>query len=216
MRSACLLVILIGMGASSCEREGAGDRAVPARAPAPSSQPAPSTARAAAIAALQAVTRPTSLPTTAEAATQPGAANDPLSSPRDAVAHMFELMRARDVKGVAAMMTDPLPPDALRGEVASIASRLESGAEWEILESRTNGAAALVIFRTTYPDGRREVSPLLLVNRYDRWRVQLGPVNERRFTSGEKMDLNQVLAWGEKRLAILRDAPAATKPAGGG
>lgn len=213
MRTGCLLVILIGVMAASCERDDRAVTPLPTTTPAATTQQsaAPSTARAAAIAALQAVTQPAA---TAQSRAQ---SSDPLASPTGAVRHMFELMQKRDVQGVAAMMTDPLPASVLRSEVVNVAERLENGATWEIADSRSNDVAAVVIFRTTFPDGRQDVSPLLLVNRYDRWKVLLGPLNERRFTSSEKMHMNAMLAWGEKRLAHLRDAlttrPAATTPA---
>jgi hypothetical protein len=148
------------------------------------------------------------------------ASDDPLATPDSAVTHLFDLMQKQDVTGVRSIMADPsLPLNQLSKEVSGVAERLRGGAKWDIVQSRTEGVAAVVIFRTRFPDGRQEISPLVLVNRYDRWKVLLGPLNLKKYTPGEKESMNKVLVWAGKRLEELRGpstAPATgatTKPA---
>jgi hypothetical protein len=134
---------------------------------------------------------PTSGPTTRAfspttsflAVTQPStqsSSSDPLATPDATVTHMFELMQKQDVTGVRAMMADPLPADQLRREISAVADRLNGGAKWAVVQSRTDGVAAVVIFRTRFPDGKEDFSPIMMVNRYDRWKVMLGPINLRK------------------------------------
>jgi hypothetical protein len=157
-------------------------------------------------AATSPTTRSARTPTTSDS-------NDPLATPESAVAHLFGLMEKEDVLGVRAMIADPSQPlNKLSGEVSAVAERIRGGAKWEIVESRTDGVASLVIFRTTFPDGRVDLSPIVLVNRYERWKALLGPLNLKKFAPYEKEDMNKVLTWGGTRLAELRGGTPATKP----
>ena len=141
-----------------------------------------------------------------------GESNDPLATPESAVAHLFSLMEKEDALGVRAMMADPsMPLSKLRTEVSAAADRLHGGAKWAIVESHTDGVAALVIFRTTFPDGRAEITPLVLINRYERWKVLMGTLNVKKFADFEKVDINKVLAWAVPRLTELRGG-STTKP----
>ena len=141
-----------------------------------------------------------------------GDSSDPLATPQSAVTHLIGLMEKEDVLGVRSMMADPsLPLNKLGAEVSAVANRLHSGATWQVVETHTDGVASVVIFRTTFPDGRAEFSPLVLVNRYDRWKVLLGPLNLKKFANFEKDDMKQVLAWAAPRLNELRGVPT-TRP----
>jgi hypothetical protein len=137
-----------------------------------------------------------------------GDSNDPLATPQSAVTHLIGLMEKEDVLGVRSMMADPsLPLNQLGTEVSAVANRLHGGAKWELVQTHTDGVASVVIFRTTFPDGRSEFAPLVLVNRYDRWKVLLGPLNLRKFADFEKADMKQVLAWAASRLNELQGVP---------
>lgn len=197
MRIAHLLLIVAAPAAlAGCERESSTDRSAP---PAPAT--APTTRWSSPTTDFLAVTQPT----TASAATQsPIKSADPLATPSSAIAYLFELMKKQDVTGVRAMMADPVPAEKLRGEVSKVAEQLHSGATWEIVQSHDDGVVAVVLYRTTFADGRQDVSPAIFVNRYDRWKVLLGPLNLKKFTPGEKQSLNKVLAWAEPRLKELR------------
>jgi len=141
-----------------------------------------------------------------------GDSSDPLATPQSAVTHLIGLMEKEDVIGVRSMMADPsLPLNTLGAEVGAVAKRLHGGATWEIVQTHTDGVASVVIFRTTFPDGRAEIAPLVLVNRYDRWKVLLGPLNLKKFANFEKDDMKQVLAWAAPRLDELRGVPT-TRP----
>ena len=201
MRIALSLVMLIASATAlaGCERESASDSGPP-----PPPATAPTTRKFSPTTALLAVTQPT----TQDAATH---STDPLATPDATVTHMFELMQKQDVTGVRAMMADPLPADKLRQEISAVAERLNSGAKWQIVESRAEGVAAVVIFRTTFADGKQEYTALMLINRYDRWKVMLGQLNLKRFTTSEKEDLNKVLAWAADRMDQLRGVSTTTR-----
>ena len=153
-------------------------------------------------------------PSTTQSAGTPTSSqsSDPLATPESAVANLFSLMEKEDALGVRAMMADPsMPLSKLRTEVSAAADRLHGGAKWEIVQSHTDGVAALVIFRTTFPDGRSEITPLVLINRYERWKVLMGTPNPKKFGDFEKADINKVLAWAVPRLTELRGG-STTKP----
>ena len=217
MRSTRWLVVLIAATATaaaslsmSCERETATDSnpyAAPTTSSARTGAAAPATSARCRRPRKSSARRPAA----ATRAAARLAANDPLATPDSAIAHMFDLMQKQDVTGVRAMMADPLPSEQLRGQVSDVADRLNSGAKWQIVDRRIEGAAAVVIFRTTFADGKEELAPLVLVNRYDRWKVMLGPLNLHKFTVGEKEQLSKVMGWAGKRLDELRGVT--TKPA---
>jgi hypothetical protein len=209
MRIARLLVILTATAApllGGCERESASDSAAP---PSATTRP-PTTARTFTPSTqFLAVTQPSTQP---RAATTTAASADPLATPSTAVVHLFDLMRKQDVNGVRAMMADPLPAEKLRGEVAAVAKRFQSGATWAIVEAHDDGLVGVVLFRTTYPDGRDDVSPLFFINRYDRWKVLLGQLNQKKLTPGEIRSLNKQVALAAERLNVIRGVQT-TKPA---
>jgi len=195
MRIAHFIVIVFAV-LVGCERESGSDNSPP---PMPTS--GPTTRRFSPTTSFLAVTQPS---------TQ-SSSSDPLATPDATVTHMFELMQKQDVTGVRAMMADPLPADQLRREISAVADRLNGGAKWAVVQSRTDGVAAVVIFRTRFPDGKEDFSPIMMVNRYDRWKVMLGPINLRKFTAGEKESLNQVLAWAADRMDQLRGVSTTTR-----
>ena len=157
------------------------------------------------IAATETTTRPTDPPGGSGAA-----AADPSNTPDQAVNRLFELMQKQDVSGVRAMLADPPPLDRLRSEVALVAERIDRGATWAIVHSRTEGVAAVVIFRTRFPDGREEFTPLPLVNRYDRWRVLMGALNPKKLSPGEVSSMNKLTGWTTERMNELRGVPTTT------
>jgi hypothetical protein len=194
-----LLLSLVGVCLSACEEPQDSSSNVPITTQ-------PTTRRTPASNPFAAVTQPT----TTAAASRPVAADDPLATPQRSIAYMFELMSKEDIEGLRTMMADPLPTATLRGEVRGVADRLASGAKWEIADTKVSGVAALVIVRTTFPDGKLDLAPLVLVNRYERWKVLLGTPTQatmRRFTTGEKESMNRVLEWGVERMAELRGLP---------
>ncbi|MEA2710372.1 MAG: hypothetical protein QOF78_2973 [Phycisphaerales bacterium] len=199
MRNALLVAMVVAVSTAACGEREADSSSAP---------PAPTTQRSSASTRFAAATAPTT------AATMPATTRfvDPLTTPTGAITYMFAQMKNQDVHGVRAMMADPMPPEKLRGEIRAIANRLNGGAKWEIVDTRIDGVAAIVLFRTTLPDGTDEVAPLVFVNRYDRWKVLLGPLNLRKFTDGEKDSMNKVLEWGVKRLSEIRGGAPATAP----
>jgi hypothetical protein len=151
-------------------------------------------------------TRPTA---TTQAATRPA---DPLETPQSAVIHLFKLMQSNDAGEVRAILMDPPPLEELKPQVNAVAWKLNKGAKFELMETEVRKRAAVVIYRTTYPKGRTEMSPVLLLQRYDRWKVILGPINPARYTPAEKQDLLDVGSWMQERLAALNAGSAATQP----
>jgi hypothetical protein len=154
---------------------------------------------------LAAVTRPAQ-PTTATSAP----ADHPLATPSGAAAHLLALMSREDVEGVRTMMTDPLPANVIRGEVRGVADRLAGGAKWTIADAKESGVAAVVIVETKFPDGKLDHTPMIFVQRYDRWKVLLGPVNPKKYTEGEVISMNKLSDWLGTRLSELRRASVAT------
>jgi hypothetical protein len=208
MRIAWSFVILIATLAVGCERESGSGAGGPA--PVPASAPAPATRRALPTSdEVFGSSRLTTRPATTQADAAP--ALEPLETPDATVTRLFELMQKQDVAGVRAMLADPLPVERLRTEVAAVADRMNSGAKWSIVESRVEGAAAVVLFRTTFPDGKEELTGIFLLNRYDRWRAMLGTMNVRRLTSGEKESINKVGKWAAGRLDELRGVSTTTQ-----
>ena len=196
-QSMVVLLAVLGAGAAACEEPQDSSSSVPITTQ-------PTTRRAPATNPFAAVTQPTTA--TSQAVTP----DDPLATPQRAIAHMFDLMSKEDIEGLRTMMADPLPTATLRNEVRGVADRLASGAKWEIADTKVSNVAALVIVRTTFPDGKLDLSPLVLVNRYERWKVMLGTPTQttmRRFTTGEKESMNRVLEWGVERMAELRGLP---------
>ena len=214
------VVVAVAVCAAGCEREEYVP--LPTTTPSPSSR-VPTTRRALPTSDEVFGSRSTTLPTTvASAATTRSSLSDgggaavarePLETPNQTVARMFELMQKQDLAGVRAMLGDPPPPDRLRSEVALVADRMNGGAKWQIMDSRTEGVAAVVIFRTTFADGKEEFTPIPLVNRYDRWRVLLGTLNPKKLSGGERSGINRLANWTETRLNELRGVPTTTKPA---
>ena len=227
MRSGNVLMILIAVGVGiaaaatlpGCERQGGSDEPPPSvpttrrtgRAPASAPRlPTTDEVFGRLPATIDSATTQSTLssPTTAEGS------SDPLTTPQGAVTRLFALMEKEDVLGVRAMMADAsLPVNKLQPEVKAVADRLRGGAKWQIIDTNTQGEASFVIFRTRFPDGHEETSPLLLINRYERWKVILGPLNMKRFTPGEKESMTKVSNWGAKRLQELRGGGPSTAPA---
>jgi hypothetical protein len=193
MRMTLVLVTLIATAMTSCERES-GDSGPPPVVSTPTTRPRPSPSTA-----FLAVTQP---------ATQSAA--DPLATPNSAVAHLVELMRKQDMTGIRAMLPDQPPADTLRGIIDQVVEQLNGGAKWEIVDTRIEGVAAIAIYRTTYPDGKQVDSPMLLVKRYDRWKVFLSDVNPKRLTNHEIESMGRVSRWAADRLDKLRGVT--TKP----
>ena len=189
MRSILLVALLLCL----CE-ESWGQATQPAANRPASTRPAvlaPSTTPA---------TRPTSRP------------GEPLSTPDSAVLHMFKLMGENDPIAVRSVLIDPPPLENLRQFVAQISLRLKQGARVELMESKIERNAAAVVYRTIYPDGRVEVAPVILVGRYDRWKIVLGQINPKRYTNAEKQDLVAVSHWLEGRLPELQPATQPAQP----
>jgi hypothetical protein len=155
----------------------------------------------------------TTIGATRAAATRP--ADDPLATPDSAVLHLFELMRRNRVSDVRAMLIDPPPPEQLKERVAIVARRLSKGVKFELVETKVEKSAAVVMYRTIYPSGRTEVTPIILVERYDRWKALLGTLNPKRYTQAEKEDLVVANRWAQERLPELNPpaTQAATRPA---
>jgi hypothetical protein len=218
-----VVVAVLAMCATGCEQEEITP--LPTTAPSPSSRVS-ATRRALPtsdeIFGSRAATAPSTLPTAAVAVTttqssitdvggSSSIAREPTDTPDQTITKLFELMQKQDVAGVRAMLADPPSPERLRTEVAMVAERLSGGAKWEILHSRTEGVAAVVIFRTNFPDGKEEFTPLPLVNRYERWRVLMGALNPKKLTAGERTGINRLAPWTEQRMNELRGVPT-TKP----
>ena len=219
VRMLVIPIVAVVACAAGCERE----EYVPLPTTTPSSSSrVPATRRALPTSDEVFGSRSTTVPTTvASAATTRSSLSDggaavaraPLETPDQTIVRMFELMQKQDLAGVRAMLGDPPPPDRLRSEVALVADRMNSGAKWQIMDSRTEGVAAVVIFRTTFADGKQEFTPIPLVNRYDRWRVLLGTLNPKKLSGGERSGINRLASWTETRLNELRGVPTTTKPA---
>ena len=224
MRSVLLVIwMVLTACATGCEQEEFTP--LPTTAPSPSSR-IPATRRTLPtsdeIFGSRSASAPSTLPTAATTRASAAdlgsasAAREPTDSPDQTVTKLFELMQKQDVAGVRAMLADPPEPEWLRTEVSMIAERINTGAKWEIVNSRTEGVAAVVIFRTKFADGKEEFTPLPLVNRYDRWRVLMGALNAKKLTPGERSSINRLGPWAEQRLNELRGLPtttSATKPA---
>ena len=198
MRTTHLPVILIAFAMTGCEREStssSGPPPMPATSPTTQRRFAPSTA-------LLAVTQPSTRYATTS--------NDPLATPDSAVAHLVELMRKQDMSGIRAMLAEQPPADTLRGIIDQVVEQLNGGAKWEIIDSRIEGVAAIAIYRTTYADGKQVDSPMLLVRRYDRWKVFLSDINPKRLTNHEIESMSRVSRWAADRLDKLRGGT--TKP----
>ena len=140
--------------------------------------------------------------------------NDPLATPVGAMTHLMDLMSKKDLDGVRAIAADAPPRNELAFEINAVAARLEQGATWAVVDSHERENAAMVLFRTTYKDGKEELAPLMFLNRYDRWKPILGQPNLRRWTSGEKDNMNKVLEWGAKRMTELQGGPATAPTTG--
>jgi hypothetical protein len=117
------------------------------------------------------------------------------------------------VDEVREALIDPPPKDNLTQQVRGIARTLRGGATWEIIESKARKTAAVVLYKSRYPDGTVVVQPALLLNRYDRWKLVLGALNPKRLTPVEREDVRLVTDWAANR---LKEFQAATRPAGAG
>lgn len=175
-----------------------------------SAKPATTRPATAASATRQATTTRATTRATATTRTTTRAA-DPLATPESAVVHLFGLMRERDVNSVRMVLFDPPPSEKLRSQIELVARRLSRGAKFDLIETKIEKNAAAVLYRTTFPSGKVDVSPVVLIRRYDRWKAILGDFNPRRYTSGEKEDLAALTRWMQQRLPEL--SAASTQPA---
>jgi hypothetical protein len=125
---------------------------------------------------------------------------------------MFRLMGENDPVAVRSVLIDPPPLEDLRRFVAQVSQRLKRGSKFELMETKIERNAAAVIYRTTFPDGRIEIAPVILIGRYDRWKVALGQINPKRYTAAEKQDLVAVTHWLEDRLPQLQPATQTAQP----
>ncbi|MEO6436377.1 MAG: hypothetical protein ABIP55_11555, partial [Tepidisphaeraceae bacterium] len=188
---ALIVIGLLALGAGAWGQEGSAKPA--------GTRPATSASTARAAATTRTTTRPTARATTrtttrattrATASTRPTTrAADPLATPESAVVHLFGLMRERDFNGVRLILIDPPPMEQLRTQVELVARRLSRGAKFDLIETEIENNGAVVFYRTTFPSGKVDVSPVVLIRRYDRWKAILGEFNPRRYTPGEKEDL---------------------------
>ena len=157
-------------------------------------------------------TQPTTAPTLDGAATAPTTRpQDPLATPDSAVQHLFKLMAENDADAVRAMLHDPPPSAELRQYVQRISYQMRRGATIELVETRIEKSMAGVMYRTSFPNGKTEIAPVVLIGRYDRWKVLLGQVNPKRYTTSEKQDIIALSHWINERLPELN--AAATQPA---
>ena len=135
---------------------------------------------------------------------------DPLETPQTAINFVFKQIQAQDVEGVRDALIDPPPPEQLAPAVKRIASNLSRGASWAVVETKVQGTAAAVLYRSKYVSGNTEVQPALLLNRYDRWKMVLGQLDPKRLTSIERQDIRTVLEWAARRVKEL-NPPATTR-----
>ena len=137
----------------------------------------------------------------ATAATKPASRPvDPLETPTSALEFVFKRIRAEDVDGVRDAVIDPPPANQLAPAIHRIASNLSRGATWTVVESKVQGTAAAVLYRSKYLSGNEEVQPALLLNRYDRWKMVLGALDPKRLTSIERQDIRVVMEWAKDRM----------------
>ena len=195
-----VLTIIVTVLCASCEqRESEKPPAVVTTAP--SGTTLPDRAQQ-----LAAVTRPTSTSPTSDRTAPTSRQADSASTPAAAVTQLLDLMVKQDIQGIRTMMAEPVSGDALRPDVEQVASNVAAGAKWEVVDTIVAGVAAVVIVRTNVPGLKPEFTPLVLVNRYDRWKVILPgqQPSHRRFTEGEKNDMSKAMEPTAKRLAALR------------
>jgi hypothetical protein len=216
MRLGRLMILLIAAATVSCD-SGPADQSHTANTAASTTQSAPAS-KPSFEERLQAITGIAPIPTTTRPATEPAPATtravviDPLATPTSAANLMFELMRKRDVLGIRAIMAEPLPYAQLQRDVRTVSRRMAAGAKVEIVDMKIVGPAAVVIYRTTYKGTLDEVTPLVLVNRYEHWKVVLGEVTLKTFTENEINSTRNAMEWAGRRIEELRPK-ATTKPA---
>ena len=156
-------------------------------------------------------TLPSALDAGARASTQASATTlraDPLATPESAVRHFLEICSDKEmaeIEMVNAILVEPPPEEELVPILNRLRIRLLKGATWEIVETRVHGAAAAVIYRSTYR-GREEPGSLLLLQQRERWKIILGELTPRRYTPGEKGDVVSVGQWAQERMAELSAA----------
>jgi hypothetical protein len=68
----------------------------------------------------------------------------------------------------------------------------------------------VVLYRTIYPNGTNDVTPIFLIGRYERWKPLLGAINPKRYTAAEKEDLVTLGRWVQERMPAHN---ATTQPA---
>jgi hypothetical protein len=110
---------------------------------------------------------------------------------------------------VLPMTIEPPPDEVLAEKLNRIREPLLRGATWEITDSYTHGSAAAVIYTLKSPRGKTARFPMMLIQRFDRWKFVLGEITPIRYTEGEKNDMLLVGDWTRKRMEQLSAAAAA-------
>jgi hypothetical protein len=182
----------------------------PAIAPAPTTLPGtmimPATTRAM-----------TSGPATTRAASSRPV--DPLATPEGAVSALLELAQKPKVPALEAVLpliVEPPPDEELVQKLNAIRVPLLRGATWEITDSLTHGSAAVVLYTIKPPPGRRGRAltiPILVLQRYGRWKMVFGQLTPLRYTEGEKNDMFYVMDWGQKRVPQVAATRSTSQPA---
>jgi hypothetical protein len=121
---------------------------------------------------------------------------------------MFRSLREGKLETVRDMVYEPMASHEVQAVFGRSINGFQRGATVTVIDKKQIGDAALVIVRSAGPVADdNDTSYMLMLRRFERWRVLLDEPNLRRLTGEEKKNLLDVMEWGTTRLQQLR-APA--------
>jgi hypothetical protein len=156
-----------------------------------------------------AATQPASAPVTAptsRATTRP----NPLADPTAAVTRLVELIQQENFDEARGLSLHSMTATEVRKAYAAMVTGMHNGGRIEIIETHRADPVAMVLCRWVSPK-KVNIFGMIAVQRYDDWKVQVGPLNKRRLTEGESnamLKLDEIIAPRVKEL----QAAAATQP----
>lgn len=153
-------------------------------------------------------------PSTTQASTRPATRPNPLREPDLAVQRFFDLLRREDFSNARLISLHSITSSELREAMAKMIAGFHEGKKPVIVDVHRAGNVAIVECQIMSARGEKEFAfGLITVQRYDDWKIQIGPPNPLKLTEGERNYFAEVAARLEQRVAERKvEAESGAKP----